>query len=472
MFVDSHAHLNSKEFDNDLEEVLRRSHDAGVMYIVVPGTDLATSTQAVQLAEKYDMIYACVGIHPHEAAKADEGALQAIEKLSEHPKVVAIGEIGLDYHYNFSPKARQREVFAHQLAMARRRDLPVVIHSREAEEETIGLVEEAVSADASWRKRLVHDFDRFPPPRGVFHCFPGNEAMAWRVIRLGFYISIPGLVTFGGRPGKPNLMQQVAANVSAEHILMETDSPYLAPIPHRGKRNEPAHLPIIAAKIAELQGLSVDDIARASNFGVHRLFSIGSYPAPTFAYTLRDSLYLNITIRCNADCVFCDRKGEAIIKGHNLRIEKEPGAEEVIARIEDPTRYREIVFCGYGEPTIRLDVLKQVGGWVKQHGGTVRLNTDGHGSVINHRNIVPELVGIVDAVSISLNSTDPSQYGALMRIDGEKYFPAMVEFARECVRHHLDVTMTIVELNDVDEARARSFVEKEIGAKFKNRPYF
>ncbi|TAK64475.1 MAG: radical SAM protein, partial [Bacteroidetes bacterium] len=203
-----------------------------------------------------------------------------------------------------------------------------------------------------------------------------------------------------------------------------------------------------------------------------KLFGVGKYPEPEIAYKLRNSLYLNITIRCNADCVFCDRKGEAVIKGHNLKIEKEPSAEEVIRAIGDPKNYDEIVFCGFGEPTIRFDVLKEVSRWVKEHGGKIRLNTDGHGNVINHRNIVPELVGLVDSVSISLNSIDPKQYGELMRVDGQTMFPAMLEFARECVKHKLDTTMTIVDLNEVDEQKAKEFVQKEIGAKFKNRPYF
>jgi TatD DNase family protein len=254
--------------------------------------------------------------------------------------------------------------------------------------------------------------------------------------------------------------------------MTETDSPYLAPVPHRGKRNEPAYVALVARKIAELQGLSVEDIARSGSFAAHKLFGIGKYPEPVIAYRLRDSLYLNITIRCDADCVFCDRKGEAVIKGYNLRIEKEPTPAEVIEAIGDPTKYQEVVFCGYGEPTIRLDVIRDVSRWVKSKGGKVRLNTDGHGSVINKRNIVPELAGLVDSVSISLNDIDPKRYGDLMRIDGEKFFPAMVEFARECVKQRLAVTMTIVDRNGADEEKARRFVETEIGAAFKNRPYF
>jgi TatD DNase family protein len=179
-----------------------------------------------------------------------------------------------------------------------------------------------------------------------------------------------------------------------------------------------------------------------------------------------------MTLRCNADCVFCDRKGEAVIKGHNLRIEREPTPQEVIGKIGDPTRYREIVFCGYGEPMIRLAAIKEVAAWVKKHGGKTRINTDGHGNLINKRNIVPELAGLIDALSISLNSADPAQYGALMRLDGEKFFPAMVDFAKEAVKVIPKVIMTVVDLHEVDKEQARRLVEEEIGATFFTRPYF
>lgn len=282
---------------------------------------------------------------------------------------------------------------------------------------------------------------------------------------------MPGPVTFTPRPNKTNTMADVASVIPADHILLETDSPYLAPVPHRGKRNEPSRIPLIAQKIADIQGYALGDIARTSTFGVHRLFGIGDTPEPRIAYTIRNSLYLNITIRCNADCIFCDRKGAAVIKGNNLKIEREPSIEEVIRAIGDPKTYDEVVFCGYGEPTIRMDVVTAVAQWVRRNGGTIRLNTDGHGTVINGRNIVPELVGLVDMVSISLNSTDPGEYGRLMRVDGPLMFPAMVEFARECVRSGIPVSMTMVDEQGVDREQCRRFVEHDIGAVFRERPY-
>lgn len=466
--VDSHAHLTSPQFDGDRDAVLQRAFDAGLQYIVNPATDVEDSRRALALAEAKPQVYACVGIHPHEAAKRGENALAEIEELSRHPKVVAIGEIGLDFYYDFSPPDVQKRLFAEQLEIARRRNLPVVIHTRESLPETISIVEEFLRRAPEWRAGSADPLGRHPSPKGVFHCFPGTVADAWNVINLGFAVSFPGILTFknAGRA------LEVASGISLEHFLLETDSPYMTPVPFRGKRNEPSHLGKVAEKLAELQHLSVEDVARTTRYTAYRVFGIGAPEAPTIAYALRDALYINLTIRCNADCVFCDRKGDAIIKGHNLKIEKEPTAEEVIQAIGDPTRYREIVFCGYGEPTIRLDTMKEVARWVKAKGGATRLNTDGHGSIINKRNIVPELIGIIDAVSISLNSPDPHQYGELMRLDGERFFAAMVEFAKECVRLLPRTVMTVVDLDEVQMERARQFVEKEIGATFQIRPYF
>ena len=275
MFIDSHAHLFFKDYQNDLDDVLQRARDAGVEYIVCPGTDLETSRRSIELSEKYDLVYACVGFHPHDALKASEKSLEEIEKLSHHPKVVAVGEIGLDYHYNFSPPGIQREVFSKQIDIARRRNLPVVIHSREAEGDTLEIVEETVVADVDWRKSGLDESHGGFFPRGVFHCFAGNSATARKVINWGFFISIPGLITFPVKPGKNGTMIEVVQSIPIEHILLETDSPYLTPHPYRGKRNEPSYIPIIAGKISELTGLSLETVGRESTLGAQALFGIG-----------------------------------------------------------------------------------------------------------------------------------------------------------------------------------------------------
>jgi TatD DNase family protein len=468
MFIDSHVHLYDPQFDDDRDEVIRRAIDNGVHAFIVPGIDVATSRQAIGLSEKYEEVYAAVGIHPHEASKISDSDPDIIEELSHHEKVVAIGEIGLDYHYDFSPTETQKELFRRQTAIAARRDLPVIVHNRKAVDDTKEILHRAIEEAPGWRQfpPVPHSLDK--APKGVLHCFDGTYEDAWDVIRMGFHVSFPGILTF------KNATQavEIASRLSSEFLLLETDAPYMAPVPHRGKRNEPAHVRIIAGKLAELQHLSLEDIARVTTYTVHRLFGIGELEPPKVAYRIRDSLYLNITRRCDADCVFCDRKGEANVKGHNLRIEKEPTVREIIESIVDPSQYDEIVFCGYGEPTIRLDAVKEVARWLKERGATVRLNTDGHGDVINKRNIVPELVGLIDEISISMNSTDPEQYGKLMRIDGPRFHRAMIEFAREAKKHIPHVTMTVVDIDEVDVERARRFVEEEVGVRFKRRPFF
>lgn len=277
MFIDTHAHLCFKEFDPDRDDVIRRAQDVGVEYIICPGTDLETSRRSIELAEQHDCIYAAVGFHPHDAKKVvetdgklDGSILDQIEQMSHHPKVVAIGEIGLDYHYNFSPPDVQRIVFSAQIDLARRRKLPIIIHTRKSEEDALWIVGEKLRVDDGWRAGQ---------PKGVFHCFSGDTTMAEKVIGWGFMISIPGPVTFPERPGKPNTMASVVRDVDANAILLETDSPYLAPHPLRGKRNEPANIPIIAKKIADIERCNVDDIAKASTRSAYELFAI---PRDTF----------------------------------------------------------------------------------------------------------------------------------------------------------------------------------------------
>jgi TatD DNase family protein len=269
MYIDSHAHLFFKDFKDDLEVVLGRAKTTGIDYIVNPGTDLETSKESVDLARSHKEIYAAVGFHPHDASKANTETLAEIERLSYERKVVAIGEIGLDYHYNFSPPEQQREVFATQIEIAVRRNLPIIIHSREAEPDTVSIVERALINNPDWMNN-----DGTMSPRGVFHCFPGDEAMARKVIGWGFFISIPGPVTFSSKPNKPNTMAEVVGAIPLEHILLETDSPYLTPVPHRGKRNEPSNIPLIAKKIAEIKGVPEEEVGTITSQNVRRLFGI------------------------------------------------------------------------------------------------------------------------------------------------------------------------------------------------------
>ncbi len=467
MFIDSHTHLFYPDFKDDIDEVIRRAEEAGVNFFVVPGTSVETSKQAITLSERYENVFACVGIHPLDMAEADDGALREIEKLSEHKKVVAIGEIGLDYYYDTTPKDKQQRMFQSQIEIAIRRNLPIVVHTRDSMDDAVSAVEHMIQKNEYWRSQQATPNSRFPAPKGVFHCFSGDAQTARRLFMLGFLVSYPGIVTFKNSPAVETLQA-----IGYDHIMLETDSPYLTPAPHRGKRNEPMYIPQIGKKIAEICNATEKDVARTTSYNAKRLFNIGSLGEPVFTYSLGRSLYINLTIRCDADCVFCDRKGEAVVKGHNLKITREPTIQEVIKEIKDPKAYDEIVFCGYGEPTIRFDAVKEIGAWVKANGGRVRLNTDGHGSLINKRNIAPELRGVVDTVSISLNSVDPKQYGELMRINGEKNHAAMVDFAGEAKKYVPEVVMSVVGMDVVNVEKAKRYVEDVLGVKYRVRPYF
>ncbi len=451
--IDTHCHLFFDELYNDLNNVINEAKSSGIRYIISPSTNLETSRKNIEIAEKYPEVFVAVGIHPHDTANFNDNILIELEKLLEHSKVIAIGEVGLDYYYKFSSKEIQQVAFREQLKLAKKHKLPVIIHNREADEDLMRIFEEEVNSSLF----------------GQFHCFNGNYEMARRVIELRSFVSFTGNITY---PKNENLIN-ILKRIEPENLLLETDSPFMSPHPFRGKTNKPSHLKIIAEKLAEIHKITFDDIVRTTNFNVYRLFKIGELPKPSFTYKIGNTLYINITNRCNASCVFCDREGYASVAGYNLRMPKsmEPPAQVFIQEIGNPKEYDEIVFCGFGEPTIRLDVVKKVAKYVKENGGRTRLNTDGHGNVINKRNILPELQGLIDSVSISLNSADPDQYSRLMQIDKSMFYE-MVNFTREAKKYISEVVVTIVDLNEVNLEKAREFAEKELGVKFRAREYF
>jgi len=253
MLIDSHCHLDSDQFDADREQVIERALAAGVSHMVAIGTgngppDLEAG---IRLADRYEFFYATVGIHPHDAAKASEEIFHHLSTLANHPKVIAIGEIGLDYHYDFSPRETQQAVFIRQMEIAKK---PIVIHTREAWDDTIKLIRE------HWD----------PNRGGIMHCFSGNPEQAQQALDLGFYLSFGGIVTFP----KATEIQESARIAPLDRILVETDAPYLAPIPKRGKRNEPAFLVETVRKLAQLRGVSEQTIADSTVKNFRRLMSL------------------------------------------------------------------------------------------------------------------------------------------------------------------------------------------------------
>ncbi len=253
MLIDSHCHLDDAQFDPDREAVIKRALEAGVelMLAIGAGSGPPDLEAAIRLAEAHPRIYATVGVHPHDAAKARDESFARFEELLSHPKVVAAGEIGLDYHYDFSPREVQREVFARQMRIAREAAKPIVIHTREAWEDTLALI--------------AREWD--PAVGGIMHCFSRGPREAERVIEMGFYISFSGIVTFP----KALQAQEAARSAPRDRLLVETDAPYLAPVPRRGKRNEPAFVAETARKLADLRGEPFERLAAATTENFLRL---------------------------------------------------------------------------------------------------------------------------------------------------------------------------------------------------------
>ncbi|MBL8206790.1 MAG: TatD family hydrolase [Blastocatellia bacterium] len=261
MLIDSHAHLDTPAFDADRAEVIARARAAGVeLFLEIAGSDVAKGSlpAGIALAEEHDFIYAAVGLHPHEASLYDDALEQQFLQLAAHPKVIGWGEIGLDYYYDHSPRDVQQHVFRRQLELALQVNKPIIIHTRDAEDDTIQILRE------SWSERGGKEFG------GIIHCFTGTQKLADAALEMGFHISFSGVVTFKNA----NELRAIAERVPFDQLLIETDCPYLAPVPYRGKRNEPAFVKETAAFLANLRGISFEEMATLTSTNFKRLFQL------------------------------------------------------------------------------------------------------------------------------------------------------------------------------------------------------
>lgn len=255
-FIDTHAHLYDPAFDEDREEVINRYREAGGKELICVSFDLDSISKAVELAEKYDFMYASAGVHPHDAKGIPGNYLDLLFDWGRHPKVVALGEMGLDYYRDLSPRETQRRVFREQLSLAREIGKPVIIHDREAHEDLLDILRKDGVGEAG----------------GVMHCFSGDREMARECINLGFYISLAGPVTFKNA----RKLKEVAASVPLDRLLVETDCPYLAPEPRRGRRNEPAFVKYVVEHVAQLRDMAPDELASATGANARKLFGLDS----------------------------------------------------------------------------------------------------------------------------------------------------------------------------------------------------
>jgi TatD DNase family protein len=453
--IDSHAHLDFPQFDSDRDEVIRRGFENGLEAVINIGTDLETSRRSIALASRFDNICATAGVHPHDAQACPKdylGQLRGMIKADTGNKIVAIGEIGLDYYRDLSPRDIQRRVFGEQLALAKDLDLPVVVHIREAMDDSLKILEESGVM------------------RGVLHSFPGNIDEARAGIDLGFFISFAGPITYP-KSSRP----EVAAAIPLSRILVETDSPYLTPQAFRGKRNKPEYVKYVIAKLAEIFApYSFEDIERITSHNARRLFNLPNDKNGKIVYRIRRSLYINLTNRCTCNCGFCVRhsKSGGYVAGHYLFLKSEPAAPEVLAAIENENNFDEVVFCGLGEPTLRLKELLEIAVALGRKKISLRLDTNGHGSLINKTDLPRKLAGLIDKVSVSLNAQDADTYVKLCRPDrGKEAYQAMLDFIKGCVANGIAAEISVVELPEVDIESCRR-IAQSLGATFRIRKYY
>ncbi|MBI5599480.1 MAG: YchF/TatD family DNA exonuclease [Deltaproteobacteria bacterium] len=456
LFIDTHAHLDDKRFDADRDDVIKRAGEAGLKCIVTVvcwkkegGFDWIREIPRLGFP-----VFVAAGVHPHEAALAGAEAVELLKGLKGDIK--AIGETGLDYHYTNSPRDAQRDIFIRQIRLAREMGMPLIVHSREADDDTVAILRGEGAEEAG----------------GVIHCFSGTERMAEEALEMGFYISFTGVVTFP----KAGAAKAAVKAVPIERMLIETDCPYLAPVPHRGKRCEPAFVVETARKIAELKGLSLSDVARITTLNAEGLFGLvardGVEPEAKVAYVIRDGLYLNITNRCTNYCTFCAKFKSYTVKGHYLKLKKEPDFMDIVkAAGPEAAKYSEVVFCGFGEPLIRLDLVRKDGLHFKKMGCRIRIDTDGLANLVHGKNVLPELM-FVDCLSVSLNAPDSGTYQGLCKTPfGDRAYPAILWFLKEAKKYVPKVVATVVAVPGLDVEACRRVAVDEIGVGFRVREY-
>jgi TatD DNase family protein len=470
--IDTHSHLDDEKFSGEVAEVIARAKEAGVSRIItIACWDKEKGfTPTMALVEEFPELFFALGIHPHDA-KDVEGSdvYDDIRELAANHKdrLVAIGEAGLDYHYDNSPREIQQEVFIKQINLAKELKLPLIVHTREAEAETLEILKK----------------EGIPEAGGVIHCFSGSVEMARTALDMGLYLSFTGVITFP----KATELRDVLKDVPIERIMVETDAPYLAPVPYRGKRSEPAQVVATAEKIAEVKGLSLEDVARITTQNAESFFKVkdsaaedssssgSASSAAKIAYKIRNSLYLNITNRCTNRCTFCAKFSSYTVKGHYLKLAKEPEFADVLKAVEElgtpPIEYDEIVFCGYGESLIRVELVKKIGMYFKKMGCRIRIDTDGLANLVHGRNVLPELA-FADCISVSLNAVDSDTYERLCKTPfGDKAYPAILWFLREAKKHIARVQATVVSVPGLDVEACRKIAEEDIGVAFRVREY-
>jgi len=454
--IDTHAHLHFPQFDADREEVLKRCEEK-LDAVITVGCDLEDSLKAIRVAEGSKNVYATVGIHPHEAKRYSERDYEELVRIAKSSsKVVALGEMGLDFYRNISPKEKQYEVFKMQLEAAKELGLPVVIHTRNAAKEM-----------AEFLKKEADGV------RGVIHCFSGEKELLTAALDAGFFISYAGPLTYP----KNSHLRETLKYVPSSRLLVETDSPYLSPQPVRGKRNEPIFVAHTAKTVADELSLSFSDVDRITTVNAKRLFGIPLTKEESrerLVYSVADRLYVNLTTRCPCSCRFCFRGSEDFILGYNLALSREPTPHEYMYRIKNPLLYREIVFCGYGEPFVRFNELKEIASWIKRFSRETEVRVDTCGLLYpivgRGREALKELKGIVDSFSVSVNAPDKETYEKIVRPEFPNSWDALLSFIKDAKEEGFKVQITAVEYPGFKRKEFEKFA-KSLGVPFRIRAF-
>ncbi len=454
---DSHCHITDQRFDEDREQLLRHAAENGVQMLTC-GTCLKTSEACLKLAEEHENVFAAVGIHPNNTGEITDidDDYKSLRELAAKRHASAIGETGLDWYWDQVAPAVQRQHFKMHLDLARELQLPVVVHARDSADDCLDMIAPYVGTGINF----------------VWHCFVAGkkklERLLERALELDLYLGITGNITFMEQVP----LRNIVTKIPDKHLLLDTDSPYLIPKPRTVERNDPLQTLRIAEELAALRGVSVEDIARITTRNAYNFLNLTlEDERGEIAYPIRDSIYINLTNQCTNDCAFCARNNGFVVKGHDISLKSEPTAAEVIAALGDFHRYKEVVFCGYGEPTMKLDVLLEVAKYVKSKGKPVRVNTNGLANLYFKRDIVPELAVCVDAVSISLNSADPDEYLRICRSRfGAAAYPALLEFAGLCKQAGIATTLSVVAMPGIDVAAAQKIAD-DIGVEFRARSF-
>ncbi|MEN3028863.1 MAG: YchF/TatD family DNA exonuclease [Aquificaceae bacterium] len=449
--IDTHCHLDLLK-NEDLRDTLQ---DKSLEYLITIGYDRKTIKNALKLCQENPQVFCAIGFHPHEADKVKEEDFEWLKTLAkENSKVKALGEMGLDFYKDYSDRKSQEEVFRRQVALARELGLPIVVHSRNAEEETLRVLKEEKAYEVG----------------GVMHCFTGSYQFMKACVDLGFYISYSGIITY---PNAQSL-REVVKRTPTYRLLLETDAPFLAPQPVRGKPNKPPYIRYVAETMAQLiPNTSTEDVDRMTSENAKLIFNLlGNGKRERITYVINKKLYINLTNKCNLHCAFCQRERERnfMVKGYWVWVSRDPSVEEVLREIGDPKDYEEVVFCGYGEPTLRFSALKEIARWVKERGGRVRVDTNGLMFTFLPREKLKELKGLVDVWSVSLNAPDRESYDRVCRPAQKDAFEKVLEFIREAVKEGFRVVATAVDYEGVDMKRTEELA-RSLGADFRGRIY-